>query len=662
MKFFTYFVSYGFFLCLILKTDYVLSQNITLDEVISLRSKSLSYVEEYLTLRKWQMYDVTKGNNENMAEVSFSLNKSKFDDKAESFFNFYYDEDSKIPNKISLQIISVIKYNLFLSRVKSLGYKLLNSEILKNKLVKTFKLNKIFIKVSTTVSKTEDILSVRNTNYFFEILKQNEYQDLSVDTANVETSSKSDDEPESVRFIANNYYLEQNFELASEQFELLVELKKANSNDLLSLANCYYNLDYYSDAIIYFKKVENKNLKDVDFCRRLAYCLFQDNKFSESIKYQNLVISNAKSSSDDYNNMGGYYFADKKYDLSAKFYKKALESGCQNVSIFDYLIPILLSGKIDNVKSIYLKNSNKIYENEMTFKEAFISKLLQHFGYGAKYDKYKLLVEMLPEEEVQLQLGNTKIFNNAEVGLEYKIISNGKEKRIKAGNFFEIQFDQVYSGQGKDSTLFDSRTVSNQIVTIDSTDTPPVYFKIFSESRKGDSIIVKQSTDSIMKSGNTPPFIKKGAFIIAHYKIVNVFETKELADIAYQKQKEISQTKGSITTIDQITIDDKLDTEAKFPGGQVAWVSYLQKNLNANTPVNNGGPSGIFQVIVKFIVSKDGSISDVQPETKHGYGMEEEAVRIIKLGPKWIPALQNGRKVNAYRRQPITFIVENEKN
>ena len=160
----------------------------------------------------------------------------------------------------------------------------------------------------------------------------------------------------------------------------------------------------------------------------------------------------------------------------------------------------------------------------------------------------------------------SKPFKKAEGGLQYKIISDEKGKLLKAGNFFEIQFDQVYSGQGKDSVLFDSRTVSNQIVTMDSTAIPPVYFKMFSESRKGDSIIVKQSTDSIMKSGNTPPFIKKGAFIIAHYKIVNVFETKESADIAYQKQMVFAKTRDSIKALDQLKIDDKLITE------------YLEKN------------------------------------------------------------------------------------
>ncbi|MBC7886748.1 MAG: energy transducer TonB [Ferruginibacter sp.] len=120
---------------------------------------------------------------------------------------------------------------------------------------------------------------------------------------------------------------------------------------------------------------------------------------------------------------------------------------------------------------------------------------------------------------------------------------------------------------------------------------------------------------------------------------------------------------GILKTYDSGTV--KLDSlytreerEAAFVGGQAAWIRYLQKNLNANTPVNNRSPRGKFQVMVKFIVAKDGSISEVIPQTKFGYGMEDEVVRIIKNGPKWEPAVQYGRKVNAYRRQPVTFIVE----
>lgn len=119
-------------------------------------------------------------------------------------------------------------------------------------------------------------------------------------------------------------------------------------------------------------------------------------------------------------------------------------------------------------------------------------------------------------------------------------------------------------------------------------------------------------------------------------------------------------TKVVEAPVDDNQIFTKVEKEAEFPGGTAAWARYLQKNLDPNAPVDNGAPEGTYTVIVQFVVSKDGSISDVQPLTNLGYGMEQEAVKIIKEGPKWQPALQNGRNVNAYRRQPITFVVEGQ--
>lgn len=114
---------------------------------------------------------------------------------------------------------------------------------------------------------------------------------------------------------------------------------------------------------------------------------------------------------------------------------------------------------------------------------------------------------------------------------------------------------------------------------------------------------------------------------------------------------------GSVKTDSLYT---RAEREASFAGGTQAWIRYLQKNLNANTPVDHHAPAGVYQIIVKFIVATDGTVSDVKAETKRGYGMEKEVIRIIKNGPAWEPAIQYGRKVNAYRRQPVTFMVEQQ--
>ena len=111
---------------------------------------------------------------------------------------------------------------------------------------------------------------------------------------------------------------------------------------------------------------------------------------------------------------------------------------------------------------------------------------------------------------------------------------------------------------------------------------------------------------------------------------------------------------------DENQVFTKVEVEASFPGGEGAWRKYLERNLNSSTPVDNGAAEGSYTVWVQFIVDKEGNISDVKALSNHGFGMEDEAVKVIKRGPKWVPALQNGRHVKAYRKQPITFVVSPE--
>ena len=109
---------------------------------------------------------------------------------------------------------------------------------------------------------------------------------------------------------------------------------------------------------------------------------------------------------------------------------------------------------------------------------------------------------------------------------------------------------------------------------------------------------------------------------------------------------------------DEDKIYEKVEVEASFKGGYDEWKKFLERNLNANVPYDNKAPAGTYTVVVRFVVGKDGSISDVIALTNHGFGMETEAIRVINKGPYWIPATQNGRAVRAYHKQPIIFVVE----
>jgi periplasmic protein TonB len=112
---------------------------------------------------------------------------------------------------------------------------------------------------------------------------------------------------------------------------------------------------------------------------------------------------------------------------------------------------------------------------------------------------------------------------------------------------------------------------------------------------------------------------------------------------------------------DKVTKDvgpaENVDIDAKFDGN---WKRFLETNLNGEVPVNNSAPAGRYSVVIRFVVDVDGSTSEVTALTAHGYGLEQEAIRVIKKSKKWEPAFLNGVHVKAYKKQVIVFEVVDE--
>jgi TonB family protein len=95
------------------------------------------------------------------------------------------------------------------------------------------------------------------------------------------------------------------------------------------------------------------------------------------------------------------------------------------------------------------------------------------------------------------------------------------------------------------------------------------------------------------------------------------------------------------------------EVEAIFKKGDADWMKYLTTNLNgdlASQSVNGGN------VVVQFVVDKTGKCIDANLFKSVEFILDEEVIRIIENAPLWQPAIQNGKNVNAYRRQPITFV------
>jgi protein TonB len=91
-------------------------------------------------------------------------------------------------------------------------------------------------------------------------------------------------------------------------------------------------------------------------------------------------------------------------------------------------------------------------------------------------------------------------------------------------------------------------------------------------------------------------------------------------------------------------------------GGMQAFYTYVGENIEYPTMARRLAVSGI--VFVRFVVEKDGSITDVTVVRGIGAGCDEEAVRVIQNAPAWTPGKQRGRPVRVMMTVPIRFVLQ----
>jgi len=130
--------------------------------------------------------------------------------------------------------------------------------------------------------------------------------------------------------------------------------------------------------------------------------------------------------------------------------------------------------------------------------------------------------------------------------------------------------------------------------------------------------------------------------------------TKELIDqIIEPETSSVEKVVENITPPEDYDVEPIDDNEiiivaeepARFPGGPEAMMSFAYSNFN-NTFVESAG-----NIIVKFVVEKDGSISNVEVVRGINRKLDNEAIRVIESMPQWTPARTGGR----YVRQVFTL-------
>jgi len=95
----------------------------------------------------------------------------------------------------------------------------------------------------------------------------------------------------------------------------------------------------------------------------------------------------------------------------------------------------------------------------------------------------------------------------------------------------------------------------------------------------------------------------------------------------------------------------------KMPRAGYNFQEYISKNIHYTDSAVEYRIQG--SVFVKFVVNEDGSISDCIVKRGIGWGLDEEALRVVKSFPRWEPGTQNGKAVKVYFMLPIEFKLRN---
>lgn len=107
----------------------------------------------------------------------------------------------------------------------------------------------------------------------------------------------------------------------------------------------------------------------------------------------------------------------------------------------------------------------------------------------------------------------------------------------------------------------------------------------------------------------------------------------------------------AIDTSDEIVTFCELMPE--FDGGHELMHKFIKENLNYPEDARRNKIEG--RVVLQFVVNRDGSLSQIEVLKSLGFGLDEEAIRLIKLMPNWKPGRQNGNLVRVKYTLPMVF-------
>ena len=270
---------------------------------------------------------------------------------------------------------------------------------------------------------------------------------------------------------------------------------------------------------------------------------------------------------------------------------------------------LIFEGKNKDFGAYKLRQGSESRHNKAFFYVliGLVAVCLLIFGY-MKYEAYKT---QKAEEEAKAKLEQQQKLAQIEAEKEEE-----KEEEVE-----QIEIEEVKP---------EAPQLATQLMTeLLLTDTP----KEDNEIKANEDI---QKDNSVMST-----FTQAGSDDINLIK-----EHKE--EVVQEKPREEKKKEEVFTHVEQMP---------KFPGGDAELYKFISNNLNYPAMAIENNVQG--RVVVQFVVTKDGSIGNVKVVRSVDRDLDNEAIRVCKKLPKFIPGKQNGQPVNVWYTLPVTFKLQN---
>lgn len=185
--------------------------------------------------------------------------------------------------------------------------------------------------------------------------------------------------------------------------------------------------------------------------------------------------------------------------------------------------------------------------------------------------------------------------------------------------------------------------------------------KVFVEDTSSIVVEEEEMMDiTVQPPAAPPPPAPAPPVVVPEIKIVeNNVETKASEEVFKESKVVVAPPPPApiVEEEDANVVFVAVEKNPEYPGGIQALYEFLGNKIVYPSGAKEAGIQG--RVICQFVVNKDGSIVDIVVVKGVDRDLDEEAIRVIKLMPKWTPGQQSGKKVRVKYTLPIVFKINN---